>query len=212
MMQVKTRIIFILFILLPYISYAQNRDRALDYYDEAMGLMDRLIDEPNKEAVYQVIELHKKSIEADTKFIIGYEQLASDYWSIGETEEGMRYINLGIERNGASATLYLIKGFFLEDLQKFDEAKSCYRKAQLLFKKSFKPRKMTFDEVLYYAITYYLLENQDAAIAKFKALADAGAFSEADYDWFYPLGIDTLTNVDIIDFINQAILNKYQLR
>ncbi len=191
--------------------FGQNKQKALAYYEDAMGLLESL-DGPDKSIINEAINLYKKAIGADSKCVVAYEQLASEYCSLNNIPQAVKYVDEGIHNNPDSPTLYLIKGVLCEDQQQVKEAKDFYIKAQSLFKKKFKPGTMTFDEVLYYALTYYLLQNQDAAIDKFKQLADQGAFSDADYEWFYPLGIDTLTNMELTDFIDQSITNKYGLR
>lgn len=210
---IKSRSLILLLTLFCCVSsFAQNNSKkAIQLYEEAFNIFEE-IEEIHIEDVHKAIELYKKAIVADEHCVVAYEQLATDYWSIGDQKEALRYIDLGIEKNPTAATLYLIKGVFSEDTQKVDEAKKLYLRSQELFKKNYKPNTMSFDDILYYAITYYLLENQDAAIKKFESLAASGAFNENDYEWFYSQGSDTLANMELTEFLEQSITNKYGLR
>ena len=212
MIRVKICLLLSLLLLVTPLM-AQQENKAHVFYEEAMDFLSRQEDPISKDSIQVAIGLYKKAIATDENFSLAYEQLASEYWSLGKFKEGMAIIDEGIAKNKEVASFYLVKGMLLEDSQKVIEAKELYKKAQQLYNKQYKPKKlMSFEDVFNYALTYYLLENQDAAIAKFESICEKGAFTKDDHEYYYPLGIDTLSDMEIMDYIEQSITNKYGLR
>lgn len=210
MLRIVSLFVFVLVTVGAPDAFAQKVSKAQAYYDEAMEFLAMQEEPFSRENIMKAVILYENAIAADKNFTLAYEQLASEYWSLGDQDKGMAIIDAGIENNKEAASLYLMKGMLLEDKQQFDEAKALYKKAQELYIKQYKPKKrMSFEEVFNFALTYYLLENQEAAINKFTALAKNGAFSDDDYEWFFPLGIDTLSDFDIADYVAQSVTNKY---
>lgn len=199
--------------LVAFPLVAQQSKQAQTYYDDAMDMLSRQEEPISKDSIQLAITLYQKAIDADSHFSLAYEQLASDYWSLGRFKEGMTVIDNAIAKNKDAGSFYLVKGMFLEDRQEMVEAEQLYKKAQQLYIKQYKPKKiMSFEDVFNFALSYYLLGNQDAAISKFEAVCEAGAFTADDYEYYYPLGLDTLSDMDIADYIEQSITNKYGFR
>ncbi|EGJ71884.1 hypothetical protein Bcop_1692 [Bacteroides coprosuis DSM 18011] len=207
----KLLVVMALFLTAGLSAYAQNNAKAEQYYEEAMDWLYQQEEPISKDAVLKAINLYKKAIAADATYSPAYEQLAIEYWSLGKQKEGFDILQTATEKISDDAMLSLLKGIFLEDIEKVDEANTCYKEAAALFDKSVQTKK-NFDTLFYRAMTYYLLENQEVAIAKYKEAIDKGYYPEEDYEEFYDMQMEILETVDLLEFIQQSITNKYGLK
>ena len=196
---------------LGMVAEAQDRAKAEQLCEQAMDLVYEREEEVTKEIIQKAIELYQEAIEADDSYSPAYEQVAIEYWSIGERDLAFAALAKGMEKVSNGAMFYLLRGIFLEDSEKIEEANQCYKEAAKLFDRVVKEQK-SFDLIFYRALTYYLLQNQEVAIAKYQEAIDKRWYPLKDYEEFYEMQMDFLENMDLMDFIHQSITDKYGLK
>lgn len=191
---------------------AQNKAKAEMYYEEAMELSSIEGETTiTKATIEKAIALYKKAILADSSFGSAYEQLATDYWSIGQSKKA--YETLALAQKSAPndlATFTLLEGIFKESEGLIPEANQLYKKSIALFDTTL-PSSKSLYSVFYRSLAYYLTDNVDIAIEKYKEAVEKGYYQEDDYEELYNMQLELLETMDLMEYIEMSILNKYGL-
>lgn len=191
---------------------AQNKVKAEMYYEEAMELsFQNGKSNVSKGAVDKAILLYKKAIMMDTSFGLAYEQLATDYWSIGDSEKAYEVLTQGLKFSPANAaTFTLLRGIFKESEGLVPEANNLYKKSIALFDNEL-PKSKSLYMVFYRSLAYYLTDNVDVAVLKYKEAIDKGNYQEEEYAELYDMQLELLETMDLMEYLDYSILNKYGL-
>lgn len=190
---------------------AQNIAQSEMYYEEAMELLQSE-DVTTKATVEKAIALYQKAIQADPTFGSAYEQLATDYWSLGKTQKAYDVLAQAQKMDPAdAATFTLLEGIFKESEGAVPEANKLYKKAITLFDTSL-PKSKSLYMVFYRSLAYYLTDNVDIAIEKYKEAVKKGYYHEEEYEELHDMQLELLETMDLMEYIDYSILNKYGLK
>lgn len=199
-------------LLFTNVVSAGNREKAETLYEQAQNKLFDNEDSVDKQTVQSAIQLYKKAIAADPSFAPAYEQLAIEHWSLGETDAAFKILNSGIVAIPDDTAMFiLLRGIFEEDQGNIDVANQSYAKAIELFDISVKEKK-SFDTIFFRALAYYLNQNIDVALEMYKEAVDKGYFVEDDFDVFYDMQLELLENMDLAEYLEQSITNKYHFK
>lgn len=80
----------------------------------------------------EAIEYYKKAIELDSKDVDSYNDLGLAYHYIGESSEGLKFVEHGIRVNPLYQRIWLTKGYILATAGKVSEAMTAWEKAYAL--------------------------------------------------------------------------------
>ena len=191
--------------------FSQNLAKSEMYYEEAMELLQST-DIVSKATVEKAIGLYQKAILSDPGFGSAYEQLATDYWSIGKNQKAYEVLAQAQKSAPAdAATFTLLLGMFKESEGNIPEANKLYKQSIALFDISV-PKTKSLYLVFYRSLAYYLTENVDIAIEKYNEAVNKGYYQEDEYDELYGMQLELLETMDLMEYIDLSILNKYGLR
>lgn len=194
------------------ILHAGNREKAEALYEQAQNKLFDNEDSVDKQTVKSAIQLYKKAIIEDSSFAPAYEQLAIEYWSLGESEAAYKTLQAGISSiSDDTAMFVLLRGIFEEDQGNIELANQSYKKSIELFDSAVKEKK-SFDTIFFRALAYYLTQDIDAAIEKYKEAVDQGYFIEDDFEVFYDMQLELLENIDLAEYLEESITNKYHFK
>lgn len=209
---IRTLLFILSTFLLTGITYADNREQAETLYEQAQNKLFDNEDSVDKETVFSAIELYKKAIIADSSFAPAYEQLAIEYWSLGETQAAYKTLQIGISSvSDDTAMFILLRGIFEEDQGNIELANQSYKKSIELFDTVVKEKK-SFDTIFFRALAYYLTQDVDVAIEKYKEAVNLGYFSDGDFEVYYDMQLELLENIDLTEYLEQSITNKYHFK
>ena len=192
-------------------AIAQNTAKAEMLCNDAMDFLFE--NEPiTKEVVTKAISMYEDALKADQSYAIAYEQLAIEFWSIGKSKEAYQALSRGEQFAPENKAMFVfLTGLLMESEGKIPEATEAYKKSISLFEDS-KPKNKSIFTAFYRSLAYYLTDNVDIAIDKYKEAINSGGYLQEEIEEFYDMQLELLETMDLMEYIEHSITNKYGLR
>lgn len=123
-----------------------NQPPFVQQYDYTMQIQKILKERPHDAKAYadvgdiyfdqhqftDAIEYYKQAIALDPQDIDSYNDMGLSYHYIGKSDEGLKYVEEGINKNPAFQRIWLTKGFILAIKGNVAEARAAWEKAYSL--------------------------------------------------------------------------------